>query len=78
MSLCQGPFQVRYRPVQLVVADVDAAHAQLVGRGVAVSPVSHYEGATLEEGRGGDWNSFIFFDDPDGNSWTVQERPKRD
>ena len=26
-------------------------------------------------GRGGDWNSFIFFSDPDGNGWTVQERP---
>ena len=64
--------------LQPVVADVDAVHAQLVGRGAAVIPVSHYEGATLEEGRGGDWNSFMFFDDPDGNSWTVQEWPKRD
>lgn len=64
--------------LQLVVSDVDAAHAQLVERGVAVSPVSHYEGATLVDGRGGDWNSFIFFDDPDGNAWTVQEHPKRD
>ncbi|HEY1408051.1 MAG TPA: VOC family protein [Promineifilum sp.] len=63
--------------LQLVVADVDAARAQLVERGVAVSPVSHFEGATLVEGRGDDWNSFIFFDDPDGNAWTVQERPRR-
>ncbi|MCW5846435.1 MAG: VOC family protein [Anaerolineae bacterium] len=63
--------------LQLVVADVDAAHAQLVEQGVAVSPVSHFEGSDLKEGRGGDWNSFIFFDDPDGNSWTVQERPKQ-
>lgn len=64
--------------LQLVVSDVDAAHAQLVERGVAVSPVSHFEGAGLVEGRGGDWNSFIFFSDPDGNSWAVQEHPKRD
>jgi catechol 2,3-dioxygenase-like lactoylglutathione lyase family enzyme len=64
--------------LQLVVSDVDAAHAQLVDRGVAVSPVSHFEGAGLVEGRGGDWNSFIFFEDPDGNSWAVQEHPKRD
>jgi catechol 2,3-dioxygenase-like lactoylglutathione lyase family enzyme len=64
--------------LQLVVPDVDAAHAQLVERGVAVSPVSHFESAALVEGRGGDWNSFIFFDDPDGNSWAVQEHPKRD
>lgn len=64
--------------LQLVVADIDAAHAQLVERGVSVSPVSHFEGATLAEGRGGPWNSFIFFDDPDGNSWAVQERPRGD
>lgn len=64
--------------LQLVVADVDAAHAQLVEHGVAVSPVSHFEGAGLVEGRGGDWNSFIFFSDPDGNEWAVQEHPKRD
>jgi catechol 2,3-dioxygenase-like lactoylglutathione lyase family enzyme len=60
--------------LQLVVDDVDAAHAQLVAGGVAVSPVSHFEGTSLVEGRGGRWNSFIFFDDPDGNSWAVQER----
>ncbi len=64
--------------LQLVVSDVDAARAQLVERGVAVSPISHYEGVSLAEGRGGDWNSFIFFEDPDGNSWAVQEHPKRD
>jgi catechol 2,3-dioxygenase-like lactoylglutathione lyase family enzyme len=61
--------------IQLVVPDVDAARAELMARGVAVSPVQHYEGATLVDGRGGDWNSFIFFSDPDGNGWTVQERP---
>ena len=64
--------------LQVVVDDVDAAHAQLVAGGVLVSPVSHVEGATLVEGRGGPWNSFIFFDDPDGNSWAVQERAKDD
>jgi catechol 2,3-dioxygenase-like lactoylglutathione lyase family enzyme len=62
--------------LQLVVDDVDAAHAQLAERGVAVSPVSHCEGAALVVGRGGRWNSFIFFNDPDGNSWAVQERPR--
>jgi hypothetical protein len=63
--------------LQLVVDDVDAARAQLTERGVPASPVRHFEGMTLVEGRGGDWNSFIFFDDPDGNSWVVQERPGR-
>ena len=64
--------------LQLVVDDVDAAHTQLVAGGVAVSPVSHFEGAALVEGRGGRWNSFVFFSDPDGNSWVVQERPKEE
>jgi len=64
------------RGLQLVVDDVDAAHAQLVAGGVDVSPVCHFEGATRVEGRGGRWNSFVFFSDPDGNSWAVQERPE--
>ena len=63
--------------LQLVVSDIEAARAELVERGVAVSAVQHYEGANLVEGRGGDWNSFIFFSDPDGNGWVVQERPAR-
>ena len=66
------------RGLQLVVTDVDAAYAQLAAAGVEVSPVSHFEGTTLVEGRGGRWNSFIFFADPDGNEWAVQERPKED
>jgi catechol 2,3-dioxygenase-like lactoylglutathione lyase family enzyme len=63
--------------LQLVVSNVDVARAELVERGVAVSQVQHYEGATLVDGRGGDWNSFIFFSDPDGNGWVVQESPAR-
>ena len=61
--------------LQLVVPDIQAARAQLAERGVEVSPVRHYEGADLVDGPGGRWNSFIFFSDPDGNGWTVQERP---
>jgi catechol 2,3-dioxygenase-like lactoylglutathione lyase family enzyme len=64
--------------LQLVVSDVEAARAELVERGVEVSSVQHYEGALLVDGRGGDWNSFIFFSDPDGNGWAVQERPAHD
>ena len=64
--------------IQLVVPDIEAARAQLVERGVEVSAVQHYECADLVDGRGGDWNSFIFFSDPDGNGWTVQERPSHD
>jgi catechol 2,3-dioxygenase-like lactoylglutathione lyase family enzyme len=61
--------------LQLVVSDVEAARSQLIARGVVVSPIKHYEGAELVDGRGGRWNSFVFFSDPDGNEWTIQERP---
>lgn len=61
--------------LQLVVSDIEAARAELVERGVEVSEIQHYEGSVLVDGRGGDWNSFIFFSDPDGNSWVVQESP---
>ena len=59
----------------LVVDDVDAARQELAERGVQVSNVAHYEGGVRLEGRGGDWNSFVFFSDPDGNAWAIQERP---
>ena len=61
--------------IQLVVSDIDAAREQLLQGGVEVSAVQHFEGAVRVDGRGGDWNSFIFFSDPDGNGWVVQERP---
>jgi catechol 2,3-dioxygenase-like lactoylglutathione lyase family enzyme len=61
--------------VQLVVPDIEAARAQLLARGVEASTIQHNEGGAWVEGRGGDWNSFIFFNDPDGNGWVVQERP---
>jgi catechol 2,3-dioxygenase-like lactoylglutathione lyase family enzyme len=61
--------------LQLVVADIDAARADLASRGVPVGPVQHHDGTGMVDGRGGDWNSFVFFSDPDGNSWTVQESP---
>jgi catechol 2,3-dioxygenase-like lactoylglutathione lyase family enzyme len=61
--------------LQLVVPDLDAARAQLAARGVVVSPIRHFAEGSWADGRGGPWNSFIFFDDPDGNGWAVQERP---
>lgn len=61
--------------LHLVVSDIEAAHAQLVERDVEASPVQHFGEAGLAEGKGGDWNSFVFFSDPDGNGWAVQERP---
>jgi predicted enzyme related to lactoylglutathione lyase len=52
--------------VQLVVSDVRAARAELVERGVDVSEVQDFP-----------WGSFVFFSDPDGNRWSVQEVPAR-
>ena len=62
--------------LQLVVSDVEAARAELVERGVDVSPVRHVDAnGAWADGSGGPWNSFVFFDHPDGNSWAVQEKP---
>ena len=61
--------------LQLVVPDLDAARARLAEQGVEVSQIQHYEGPNRVDGRGGRWNSFVFFGDPDGNQWAIQERP---
>ena len=53
--------------LQLVVSDIGAARAELVERGVEVSEVQKF-----------DWGSFVFFSDPDGNGWAVQQIPARD
>jgi predicted enzyme related to lactoylglutathione lyase len=53
--------------MQLVVADIHAARAELVKGGVDVSEVQDFE-----------WGSFVFFSDPDGNGWSVQQLPARD
>ena len=52
--------------VQLVVSDITAAHAELAGRGVEVSEVQEFP-----------WGSFVFFNDPDGNGWALQQIPSR-
>ena len=65
-----------YQGLHLVVNDIEAAHAQLVSRGVKVSDPFHFgaEGQTagLEPERG-DYGTFLSFADPDGNGWLVQE-----
>jgi catechol 2,3-dioxygenase-like lactoylglutathione lyase family enzyme len=61
--------------LQLVVDDIEAAHAELVGRGLDLGPVVHFVEGEWVEGKGGPWNSFAFFKDPDGNGWSLQERP---
>ncbi|MFI8965126.1 VOC family protein [Streptomyces sp. NPDC053493] len=61
--------------LQLCVTDIEAAREQLVSRGVDVSPVRHVGATGWEDGKGGVWNSFMAFTDPDGNGWVVQEAP---
>jgi predicted enzyme related to lactoylglutathione lyase len=52
--------------LQLVVDDADAARDDLASRGVVVSDVQDFP-----------WGRFVFFQDPDGNGWAVQQIPER-
>jgi predicted enzyme related to lactoylglutathione lyase len=52
--------------LQLVVDDIEAARADLSGRGVEVGEVQDFP-----------WGRFVFFSDPDGNAWAVQQIPER-
>ena len=40
-----------------------------------MSPVRHMQDGAWADGPGEPWNSFVFFSDPDGNAWAVQEKP---
>jgi predicted enzyme related to lactoylglutathione lyase len=53
--------------MQMVVPDIEAARAELLERGAEVSEVQEFA-----------WGSFVFFGDPDGNGWAVQQLPARD
>lgn len=61
--------------LQLVVTDIEAARDLLAERGVAVGPVQHFADGRWVDGKGGRWNSFARFSDPDGNGWVLQETP---
>ncbi len=52
--------------VQMVVADIEKAHEHLASRGVDVSDIEDLA-----------WGRFVYFSDPDGNKWSVQELPKK-
>jgi catechol 2,3-dioxygenase-like lactoylglutathione lyase family enzyme len=54
------------RGLQMVVSDIHAARAFLLERGVDVGQVQTFP-----------WGAFLFFSDPDGNSWSVQQIPDR-
>ncbi len=65
-----------YQGTHLVVADIESARAELVGRGVAVSDIRHMGASDWQPGADPahtDYNSFADFKDPDGNSWVLQE-----
>ena len=61
--------------LQLCVSDIAASRTELVGRGLDVGPIQHIENGDWLDGPGGPWNSFMFFKDPDGNGWAIQEKP---
>jgi catechol 2,3-dioxygenase-like lactoylglutathione lyase family enzyme len=63
--------------LQLVVADINAAHKELVGRGVAVSDVQKVGENPRPVPDPLDNVGFMFFTDPDGNSWAVQQISSR-
>ena len=50
--------------MQVVVSDIDAARAELVDRGIPVSEIDSQP-----------WGKFVYFQDPDGNGWAVQQIP---
>ncbi len=73
-SVVIGPAIVEEVPqgsasLQLCVSDIEVARTQLLERGVEVGDVTHFAG-------GGPYDSFVFFQDPDGNNWAVQEVPE--
>ena len=53
--------------LQLVVPDINAARAELLERGVEVGEVQEFP-----------WGAFVYFSDPDGNAWSVQQVPARE
>jgi catechol 2,3-dioxygenase-like lactoylglutathione lyase family enzyme len=64
------------RGLQLVVSDIAAAHAQLVEAGVPAGEVTAVDGDAAKVEKGGaalDNVGFVFFADPDGNQWAVQQ-----
>jgi catechol 2,3-dioxygenase-like lactoylglutathione lyase family enzyme len=72
-SVTIGPLVVEEVPkssarLQLCVSDIEEARRQLIASGIEVGEIVHFR-------DGGPYDSFVFFADPDGNNWAVQEVP---
>ena len=70
-SICIGQGLTDAQPgsvkgMQMVVADAQAAHDELAARGVPVSDVDSQP-----------WGEFVYFSDPDGNAWALQQLAPR-
>lgn len=70
-SICMGTGITTMKPgsqqgLQVVVDDAAAARSELAGRGVKVSDIDVQ-----------DWGTFVYFADPDGNTWSLQQLPPR-
>jgi catechol 2,3-dioxygenase-like lactoylglutathione lyase family enzyme len=70
-SICIGKGITQAAPgsvegMQIVVPDVKAAHDELAERGVDVSDIESFP-----------WGTFVYFRDPDGNRWAIQQLPPR-
>ena len=66
--------------LQLVVSDIHAARAFLVERGVEASDVQVYDSGSFRPSHEGDELNnvaFVYFSDPDGNGWAVQQISSR-
>jgi catechol 2,3-dioxygenase-like lactoylglutathione lyase family enzyme len=77
VTLMKATSPARVQGLHLMVSDVEAARAELVGRGVDVSEPFHFENGSQTPGpdpQRGDYNTFASFSDPDGNGWVLQER----
>ncbi|HVV11393.1 VOC family protein [Amycolatopsis sp.] len=62
--------------LHLVVPDIDAARAELTGRGVDAAEIFHFTEAGQQPGydpQRRDYGTYFSFSDPDGNGWLVQE-----
>ena len=84
ISLVKGPSTPQMEPgslkgLQMTTTDLPGVREALASRGVEVSEIQRYDpmegGFRPVEGELETFNAFVFFDDPDGNSWAIQQGP---